>query len=83
MPHACHLTFSAKHLDSSREPLTSVAESFGHVAPGLLKRKGHGKPVDLLVNEVGLLPLLADHSWYDGTLITVRVTLRIHVVEGR
>ncbi|KAF8502686.1 kinase-like domain-containing protein, partial [Russula emetica] len=37
----------AKHLEDSGEPLTSLAGSFGYVAPEVLNRKGHGKPVDL------------------------------------
>jgi serine/threonine protein kinase len=38
---------SAKHLHSSEEQLTSLAGSFGYVAPEVLNNKGHGKPVDL------------------------------------
>lgn len=38
---------SAKHLHSSEEKLTSLAGSFGYVAPEVLNNKGHGKPVDL------------------------------------
>ncbi|KAI0280894.1 kinase-like domain-containing protein [Russula aff. rugulosa BPL654] len=37
----------AKHLESSGEPLTSFAGSYGYVAPEILNHKGHGKPVDL------------------------------------
>lgn len=37
----------AKHLEASGEPLTSLAGSFGYVAPEVLNHKGHGKPVDL------------------------------------
>lgn len=39
--------FSAKHLHSSEEQLHSVAGSFGYVAPEVLNKKGHGKPVDM------------------------------------
>ena len=39
--------FSAKHLHSSEEQLHSMAGSFGYVAPEVLNRKGHGKPVDI------------------------------------
>jgi len=41
------LRFSAKHLHSSEEQLHSLAGSFGYVAPEVLSRKGHGKPVDI------------------------------------
>ncbi|KAF8472259.1 Pkinase-domain-containing protein [Russula ochroleuca] len=37
----------AKHLDSNGEQLTTLAGSFGYVAPEILNNKGHGKPVDL------------------------------------
>jgi len=37
----------AKHLESSGEQLTTVAGSFGYVAPEILNHKGHGRPVDL------------------------------------
>jgi serine/threonine protein kinase len=43
----CRTPFSAKHLDSTGEPLISVAGSLGYVAPEVLNQKGHGKPVDL------------------------------------
>ena len=38
---------SAKHLHSPDEQLHSVAGSFGYVAPEVLNKKGHGKPVDI------------------------------------
>jgi len=48
----------AKHLEDSGEPLTSLAGSFGYVAPEVLNRKGHGKPVDLWSIGYLLLPNL-------------------------
>ena len=39
--------FSAKHLHSSDEQLHSLAGSFGYVAPEVLLKEGHGKPVDI------------------------------------
>ena len=39
--------FRSKHLHSSDEQLFSVAGSFGYVAPEVLLKKGHGKPVDV------------------------------------
>ena len=45
---------SAKHLHSSEEQLHSVAGSFGYVAPEVLNRKGHGKPVDIW--SIGYVP---------------------------
>lgn len=49
MGKAAHfpLRFSAKHLHSPEEQLHTVAGSFGYVAPEVLNKKGHGKPVDI------------------------------------
>jgi len=47
---------SAKHLESSGEQLTTLAGSFGYVAPEVLNHKGHGKPVDLWSIGYLLLP---------------------------
>jgi len=61
--YMCHTPFSAKHLNSTGEPLTSVAESLGYVAPEVLNNKGHSKPVDLW--SIGcsyLLSLLIIHN---------------------
>lgn len=41
------LNFSAKHLHSADEQLHSLAGSFGYVAPEVLLKQGHGKPVDI------------------------------------
>jgi len=61
--HTRHTPFSAKHLDSTGEPLTSVAGSLGYVAPEVLNNKGHGKPVDLWSIGCGcLLSLLIIHN---------------------
>ena len=38
---------SAKHLHSPEEQLTSLAGSFGYVAPEVLNKTGHGKAVDI------------------------------------
>lgn len=38
---------SAKHLDQPDEKLTSLAGSFGYVAPEVLTKSGHGKAVDI------------------------------------
>jgi len=59
----CHTPFSAKHLNSTGEPLTSVAGSLGYVALEVLNHKGHGKPIDLW--SIGwdcLLSLLIIHN---------------------
>ncbi|GJJ08954.1 hypothetical protein Clacol_003174 [Clathrus columnatus] len=37
----------AKHLDSPDEQLHTLAGSFGYVAPEVLNKVGHGKPVDI------------------------------------
>lgn len=39
--------FRAKHLHSADEQLHSLAGSFGYVAPEVLLKQGHGKPVDI------------------------------------
>ncbi|KAH9960085.1 hypothetical protein BJV74DRAFT_788409 [Russula compacta] len=41
--HPC----SAKHLNSSDDQLTSFTGSFGYMAPEILTRKWHSKPVDM------------------------------------
>lgn len=38
---------SAKHLDTPEEQLTTLAGSFGYVAPEVLNKTGHGKAVDI------------------------------------
>lgn len=38
---------SAKHLHTPEEQLHSLAGSFGYVAPEVLLKQGHGKPVDI------------------------------------
>lgn len=63
--HPC----SAKHLDSSDDQLTSFAGSIGYVAPEILTRKGHGKPVDLW--SIGYCSFFA-FSDSRGMLITCR-----------
>jgi len=56
--YARHLTLLDKHPDSSEDPLTSVAGSFGYVAPEVPNQNGHGKPVDLWSTGYGyVLPL--------------------------
>lgn len=45
---------SAKHLHSPEEQLTSLAGSFGYVAPEVLNKTGHGKAVDIW--SIGYVP---------------------------
>ncbi|KAF9643650.1 Pkinase-domain-containing protein, partial [Thelephora ganbajun] len=52
----------AKHLHSSDEQLHSVAGSFGYVAPEVLSRKGHGKPVDIWSTGVITYVLLCGYA---------------------
>jgi calcium/calmodulin-dependent protein kinase I len=52
----------AKHLHSSEEQLTSLAGSFGYVAPEVLNHKGHGKPVDLWAIGIITYVLLCGYS---------------------
>ncbi|TFK70883.1 Pkinase-domain-containing protein [Pluteus cervinus] len=52
----------AKHLHSTGEQLHSVAGSFGYVAPEVLTKKGHGKPVDIWAIGVITYVLLCGYS---------------------
>ncbi|KAF9451476.1 Pkinase-domain-containing protein, partial [Macrolepiota fuliginosa MF-IS2] len=52
----------AKHLHSSEELLTSMAGSFGYVAPEVLKKSGHGKPVDIWSTGIITYVLLCGYS---------------------
>ncbi|KAJ3576807.1 hypothetical protein NP233_g186 [Leucocoprinus birnbaumii] len=52
----------AKHLDSAEEKLTSLAGSFGYVAPEVLKKRGHGKPVDIWSTGIITYVLLCGYS---------------------
>ena len=62
--HSIHPRFSAKHLHSSEEQLHSMAGSFGYVAPEVLNRKGHGKPVDIWSIGYVLRHLFVDSNTY-------------------
>jgi len=42
-----YILHSAKHLHSADEQLYSLAGSLGYVAPEVLNKLGHGKPVDV------------------------------------
>ena len=53
------LRFSAKHLHSSEEQLHSMAGSFGYVAPEVVNKKGHGKPVDIWSTGYAFIPFFA------------------------
>ncbi|VDB85100.1 unnamed protein product [Peniophora sp. CBMAI 1063] len=52
----------AKHLHSDDEQLTSLAGSFGYVAPEVLNNFGHGKPVDLWSTGIITYVLLCGYS---------------------
>ncbi|TFY74540.1 hypothetical protein EWM64_g9471, partial [Hericium alpestre] len=52
----------AKHLHASDEQLTSLAGSFGYVAPEVLNKQGHGKPVDLWATGIITYVLLCGYS---------------------
>ncbi|ETW78418.1 hypothetical protein HETIRDRAFT_479585, partial [Heterobasidion irregulare TC 32-1] len=52
----------AKHLHSSEEQLTSLAGSFGYVAPEVLNNKGHGKAVDMWSTGIITYVLLCGYS---------------------
>lgn len=71
----------AKHLDDSDEPLTSMAGSFGYIAPEVLKKKGHGKPVDVWSTGIITYVLLCGYSPFRGdnvkTLVQENTAARI------
>jgi calcium/calmodulin-dependent protein kinase I len=52
----------AKHLQSADEQLHSLAGSFGYVAPEVLLKKGHGKPVDIWSTGVITYVLLCGYT---------------------
>ncbi|KXN92679.1 Calcium/calmodulin-dependent protein kinase [Leucoagaricus sp. SymC.cos] len=52
----------AKHLESPEVQLTSLAGSFGYVAPEVLKKLGHGKPVDIWSTGIITYVLLCGYS---------------------
>ncbi|TFK48027.1 Pkinase-domain-containing protein [Heliocybe sulcata] len=52
----------AKHLHSSTEQLTSLAGSFGYVAPEVLNKTGHGKKVDVWSTGIITYVLLCGYS---------------------
>jgi serine/threonine protein kinase len=74
---AHHLTaiFSAKHLHSSEEQLHSMAGSFGYVAPEVLNRKGHGKPVDIWSTGYALTSLFTISDVYSAFSVITYVLL--------
>ncbi|KZT67673.1 Pkinase-domain-containing protein [Daedalea quercina L-15889] len=52
----------AKHLAQPDEQLTSLAGSFGYVAPEVLNKKGHGKAVDIWSTGIITYVLLCGYS---------------------
>ncbi|KAF8800992.1 Pkinase-domain-containing protein [Phlegmacium glaucopus] len=52
----------AKHLDSADEQLHTMAGSFGYVAPEVLLKQGHGKPVDVWSTGIITYVLLCGYS---------------------
>ncbi|KAF8154949.1 kinase-like domain-containing protein [Crassisporium funariophilum] len=54
--------FRAKHLHSPEEQLHSLAGSFGYVAPEVLLKQGHGKPVDIWAIGIITYVLLCGYS---------------------
>ncbi|EIN13337.1 Pkinase-domain-containing protein [Punctularia strigosozonata HHB-11173 SS5] len=52
----------AKHLHSTDEQLHSLAGSFGYVAPEVLNKAGHGKPVDVWTTGIITYVLLCGYS---------------------
>lgn len=56
-----NVEFSAKHLHSAEEQLHSVAGSLAYVAPEVLLKDGHGKPVDIWATGVITYVLLCGY----------------------
>ncbi|KAF8879117.1 kinase-like domain-containing protein [Infundibulicybe gibba] len=52
----------AKHLHTPAEQLHSLAGSFGYVAPEVLTKQGHGKPVDIWATGIITYVLLCGYS---------------------
>ncbi|OCH92674.1 Pkinase-domain-containing protein [Obba rivulosa] len=71
----------AKHLDSPDEQLTSLAGSFGYVAPEVLNKTGHGKAVDIWSIGIITYVLLCGYSPFrsDDVKELVRETTEAHV----
>ncbi|KAI0041377.1 Pkinase-domain-containing protein, partial [Auriscalpium vulgare] len=71
----------AKHLHSDTEKLTSLAGSFGYVAPEVLNKKGHGKPVDMWSTGIITYVLLCGYSPFrsDDVKALVRETTEAKV----
>lgn len=71
----------AKHLDSPDEQLTSLAGSFGYVAPEVLNKTGHGKAVDIWSIGIITYVLLCGYSPFrsDDMKELVRETTEAHV----
>ncbi|KAB5588443.1 Calmodulin-dependent kinase [Ceratobasidium theobromae] len=57
----------AKHLHSSDERLQSFAGSYGYVAPEILLRTGHGKPVDIWSTGIITYVLLCGYTPFRAT----------------
>ncbi|KAF9526801.1 kinase-like domain-containing protein [Crepidotus variabilis] len=71
----------AKHLHSPEEQLHSLAGSFGYVAPEVLKKLGHGKPVDIWAIGIITYVLLCGYSPFrsDDTLVLIKETTEAHI----
>ncbi|KAF8587493.1 Pkinase-domain-containing protein [Ramaria rubella] len=57
----------AKHLHSPEEVLHTLAGSFGYVAPEVLNKLGHGKPVDIWSTGIITYVLLCGYSPFRST----------------
>ncbi|KAF5309518.1 hypothetical protein D9619_012404 [Psilocybe cf. subviscida] len=66
----------AKHLHTPEEQLTSMAGSFGYVAPEVLLKQGHGKPVDIWSIGIITYVLLCGYSPFrsDDTKVLIKET---------
>ncbi|TFY70066.1 hypothetical protein EVJ58_g3 [Rhodofomes roseus] len=71
----------AKHLDQPGEQLTSLAGSFGYVAPEVLNKMGHGKAVDMWSTGIITYVLLCGYSPFrsDDTAELIRETTAARV----
>ncbi|OSX67884.1 hypothetical protein POSPLADRAFT_1072602 [Postia placenta MAD-698-R-SB12] len=71
----------AKHLHTPGEQLTSLAGSFGYVAPEVLNKTGHGKAVDIWSTGIITYVLLCGYSPFrsDDTAELIRETTEAQV----
>jgi len=71
----------AKHLQSADEQLHSLAGSFGYVAPEVLLKQGHGKPVDIWSTGIIAYVLLCGYTPFraDDLQVLIKETVAARI----